>query len=323
MGTLFLRRAAVALLALICWSGATHAQDFPNRAITIIVPYPPGSAPDVITRVIAEHMRGPLGQTIVVDNRAGAGGSIGMAAGARAAPDGYTISLAGSPNVLAMHTVTTPGFDLFTDFAPVGRMNNMLNALIVNSKLPVKTVKEFIDYAKANPGKLNYAASGPATPTDMGGRQFAQVHGIDFTIVSYKGSTPAAQALVSGEADFSLINVGLMLPHLQSGAVRALSITTPVKWSVMPEIPDSKETNLKVAFDGWVGLVVPTGTPQPVIAKLNAALNHALAQENTKRGAEQMGGMVLPGTPADLTALMKNDMESAREMVIAAKVEKK
>lgn len=326
MGMWNVRGVAAALAGAACLTfaaaGAAPAQDFPSRPLTIVVPYPPASVPDIMTRLIADHMRVNLGQAITIENKPGAGGSIGMAQVARAAPDGYTIAMAGSPNVLAMHTAKSPGFELFTDFAPIGRMNSLINVVSVNAKLPIKTFDELIKYAKANPGKLNYAHSGPATPTDMGGRQFAQVYGLDIQFVGYKGSTPAAQALASGEADMSIISVGVIYPHLQSGAVRPLTIATPVKWAMMPEIPSADQSGMKVNFDGWCGLVVPTGTPAPVIAKLNAALNYALAQDNVKKGADQAGGSVLPGTPEDLTKLMKNDFEITREMVRVAGVQK-
>jgi tripartite-type tricarboxylate transporter receptor subunit TctC len=258
----------------------------------------------------------------VIENRAGAGGGIGTVAGARAPADGYTITMVGSPNTLAMHTMKNPGFDLFADFAPVGRMNSLLNVLAINAKLPFKSVKELVDYAKANPGKLNYATSGPATPTDMGGRWFANAQGVDVAFLAYKGSTPAVQALATAEADFSIINVGGVISLLQAGTLRALSIGTPVKFPLLPDVPSSAESGLKVAFEGWAGLAVPAGTPEPVIRKLNSALNYALAQDSVKRGAELAGGQLLPGTPADLTAFMKKDFETVREMVAVAKVEK-
>jgi tripartite-type tricarboxylate transporter receptor subunit TctC len=323
MGSRFTRGAGLALLALFCWSGLGWAQDYPTRPVTIIVPFPAGSVPDIMTRLVADHMKNDLGQAVVVDNRAGAGGSIGTAAGARAAPDGYTVTFVGSPAVMAMHTMLTPGFDLFGDFVPVGRMNTLINVVAVNAKLPFKTVKELLDYAKANPGKLNYASSGPATPTDLGGRYFADVHKIEYLIVAYKGSTASSQAVASGEADFSISPAGVLLPHIQSGAVRPLAIATPTHWSLLPGVPSATEAKLGVNVDGWMGFVVPKGTPAPVVAKLNTALNKALAAENVKKGAINTGGDVLPGTPEDLAALMKSDYEAVRAMVAVAKIEKK
>jgi tripartite-type tricarboxylate transporter receptor subunit TctC len=310
------------LVGAVAGPGVAAAQDYPNRAITIIVPFPAGSVPDVMTRLVADHMKNTLGQAIVVDNRPGAGGNIGTAAGARAEPDGYTVTFIGSPAVLAMHTMKAPGYDLFADFLPVGRMNTLLNVIAVNSKLQIKSVRELIAYAKANPGRLNYASSGPATPTDLGGRHFANVHGLDYPIIAYKGSSATAQALASGEADFSILPAGVALPQIQSGAVRALALGTQVKWELLPDVPGADEAGAKVKVDGWTGFAVPKGTPQPVIQKLNAALNQALAQDNVKRGATQTGGIVLPGTPDDLTNLMKQDFENVREMVASAKLEK-
>jgi tripartite-type tricarboxylate transporter receptor subunit TctC len=314
--------ATIALIAALGWAGPGWAEDYPSRPVTIIVPYPAAGAPDVMTRLIADQMRVRLSQNVLVENRPGAGGAIGTSMGARAPADGYTVTMLGSPNTLAMHTMLKPGFDLFADFAPVGAMNNLPNVLAINSKLPFKSVRDLVAYAKAHPGKLNYATSGPATPTDMGGRQFANVQGIDLTFVSYKGSTPAAQALVSGEADLSIINIGGVMTFLQSGALRALSIGTPVRFDMLPGVPGSSESGLGVAFEGWCGLGVPVGTPQSVVDKLNAALQFALQQDSVKQGAERAGAALLPGTPADLTALMRKDFEAVREMVAAAHVEK-
>lgn len=322
MKTHMLTRTILALVAALSWARPGAAQDYPSRPITIIVPYPAAGAPDVMTRLVADQMKVPLGQNVLVENRPGAGGAIGTAAGARAPADGYTVTMLGSPNTLAMQTMLKPGFDLFADFAPVGAITSLPNALVVNGKLPFRSVRELAAYAKANPGKLNYATSGPATPTDMGGREFANVQGIDLTFVPYQGSTPAAQALVSGEADLSIINLGGVLNFLRSGALRALSIGSPARFALLPNVPSSDESGLGVSFEGWCGLAVPTGTPRPVINKLNAALNYALRQESAKKGAEQTGGTLLPGTPADLTRLMRKDFAAVQKMVAVAKVKK-
>lgn len=317
-----LTQAILALFAALYWTQPAAAQSFPSRPITIIVPYPAAGAPDLITRVVADQMKGPLGQNVLVENRPGAGGAIGTSLGARAPADGYIVTMLGSPNTLAMYTMLKPGFDLFADFAPVGAITSLPNALAVNSKLPFKSVRELVTYAEAHPGKLNYATSGPATPTDMGGREFASVQGINLTFVPYQGSSPAAQALVSGEADLSIINIGGVLNFLRSGALRALSIGGPARFPLLPDVPSSEESGLGVAFEGWCGLAVPTGTSPAAIAKLNAALNYALRQDSVKKGAELTAGTLLPGTPADLTNLMRRDVEAVRKMVDVAKVVK-
>lgn len=317
-----LNNVILALVAALCWAQPSAAQEFPNRPITIIVPYPAAGAPDVMTRLVADQMKIALHQNVLVENRPGAGGAIGTTAGARAAADGYTVTMVGSPNTLAMQTMLKPGFDLFADFAPVGAISSLPNALVVSAKLPFKSVRELVAYAKANPGKLNYATSGPATPTDMGGREFANVHGINLTFVPYQGSTPAAQALVSGEADLSIINIGGVLNFLRSGALRALSIGGPTRFPLLPDVPGSEESGLGVAFEGWCGLAVPSGTPSAVIGKLNRALNYALRQESVKKGVEQTGGALLPGTPADLTSLMRKDLDAVKKMVAVANVRK-
>jgi tripartite-type tricarboxylate transporter receptor subunit TctC len=267
-------------------------------------------------------MRVSLGQLIVIDNRVGAGGAIGTAAGARAEPDGYTITMIGSPAVLAMETMLQPGFDLAQDFAPVGRLNDLVNMFVVSRKLPVTSIKELVAYAKANPGKLNFASSGPATPTDLGIQLFAKKQGIDIALVPYKTSPAAVMSVVSGETDASVLQAGAVLPHIKSGAMRALAVAGPSRWPVLPDVPTADETDARVYVNGFIGLMVPKGTPADRIAVLNKALNEAVAHDNVKQLAINTGGSVLPGTPEQFTDLIKLDWASVREAVTSSGLKK-
>jgi len=314
--------SAVAAIFLSLAGAAAAQEAFPARPLTIIVPFAGGSVPDSLTRMAAEHMKTVLNQPIVIDNRVGAGGAIGTAAGARAPADGYTITMLGSPAVLAQETMLTPGFDVLKDFKPIGRVSNFVNVFVINSKFEIKTIAELVAYAKKNPGKLNFASSGPATPTDMGIQLFAKKHDIDILLVPYKASPAAVLAVVSGESDVSMLQAGAVLPHIKSGAMRALAVAAPKRWEMLPDVPNADEANAKLYIDGWIGLAVPVGTPDDRIAILYKALNESLAQPRMKEIGVTSGGGVLPGTPADLTKTIEADWASVKEATSAAGVKK-
>ena len=317
--TTMLALAAAALLT----ATTAVAQTFPDRPLTIIQPYGAGSLPDTLTRSVAELMRQTLGQPIVVENRVGAGGAMGAAAGSRAQPDGYTITMIGSPHAAAMFTMSNPGFDLEKDFEPVGGISEFVNLYTVTSKrAEIKTIADLIAYAKANPGKLNFATSGPSTPGDLGASLFAKVHSIEITKVPYRGSPQAITAVVAGESDVVMVQAGALLPHVQSGALRALAVAGPRRWNVLPDVPNADESGAKVYMPGQIGLVVPKGTPKDRIAILNKALNTALADKTMQERAVTGGGVVSPGTPEALTATIRRELADARESVAAAGIQK-
>lgn len=282
---------------------------FPERPVTIIVPYPPGSAADVVTRMVAEEMQARLGQSFVVSNREGASGSIGTAAGARAEPDGHTVTLVASPAVLAMHLMPRPGFDLMKDFVPVGRINELFNVLVVNAKLEARSFAEFKDHVAKNPGRFNFATAGNATPSDIGGRMVAKEHQLAMTFIPYKGSTGALNAVIAGEADGSILVAGPSLPHIQRGSLRALAVLAPQRTPLLPDVPDYRESGVNVLTGGWTGLAVPRGTPADRVEVLNRALNEALRSDNVAKRVTASGARVLPGTPQDLRQLMQADIE--------------
>jgi tripartite-type tricarboxylate transporter receptor subunit TctC len=314
--------AAVAALVSLQHPAPLLAQVFPSRPITIIMPYGSGSVPDLMARAVAGHMQAALGQPVVVEAKPGAGGAIGTAAGRRAPPDGYTLTLGGTPAVMAMEVTLAPGFDLVADFEPVGRISTMINVIAASAKLQARSVAELVAFGRANPGKLNFATSGQATPSDLGGRLFAQRHGITATFVPYRGATANIAALVSGEADVSIVAIGGVVPHVEAGTIRALAITGPKRWERMPNLASADEAGAKIYMDGWLGLLAPAGTPLDRIALLNKALNDALDFADVKQTAAQTGGSVLLGSPGDLTILMRDDIAATREMVGIAGIAK-
>ena len=311
---------AGALLALV--AAPALAQTYPDKPVKIIVPYGAGSVPDALTRIVAEKMREPLGQPLVVENRAGAGGAIGTAQGAKAPPDGYTITMGGSPAVNAMETLKEPGFHILDDFVPVGTIAQFINVLVVSAKLPVNSVAELNAHIKANPGKLVYAHSGPSTPSHLAGELYKVRHGLDYVLAAYRSSPPAVLAMVAGEAHFSIIPSGVVVAQLQAGTLKALATGTPQRWALFPNVPNSEEAGLKLVADGWIGLMLPKGTPEAIATKLHGALQKALEAPELKEAATKAGGAVAPGPRAALPELIKREWATAKEAVAAAKLEK-
>ena len=315
---------ACGFAAALAMSAPGSAQTFPDRPLTIVVSFGPGSFPDTFVRIIAENMRETLKQPVIVDNRAGAGGAIGAGIGARAQPDGFTLTFLGSPHTIAMETQLNPGFDIVRDFDPVGGMNSLLNLLVVNpAKLPdVKSVKDLIAYAKANPGKLNFPSSGPNTPTDLANIAIGAKHGIDVVNVRYRDAPLAVQAIVSGETDAAMLPASNMLPHVQAGRLRALAILSATRWDVLPDLPNADEAGLNMYVNGWTGLGVPKGTPKDRIAILNNALNAAVKSPKFMEIVQKAGGSITPGTPEDMAVTIQRDLVSMREAVKAAGIQK-
>jgi tripartite-type tricarboxylate transporter receptor subunit TctC len=317
-----MRKWIVAGVALALMAAPAGAQSYPDKPVKIIVPYGAGSVPDVLTRLVAEKMREPLGQPLVVENRAGAGGAIGTAQGAKSPPDGYTITMGGSPAVNAMETMKAPGFHILDDFVPVGSIANFVNVLVVSAKLPVNSVAELNAHIKANPGQLVYAHAGPSTPSHLAGELYKVRHGLNYTLVAYRSSPPAVAAMVGGEAHFSIIPSGVVVGQLQAGTLKALATGTPQRWSLFPNVPNSEEAGLKLTADGWIGLLLPKGTPDAIANKLHGALQKALATPEVKDAAAKVGGAVAPGPRAALPELIKREWAIAKEAVAAAKLEK-
>lgn len=301
----FLRSALALALALpAAWAAA---QPFPSKPVTLIVPFPPGGALDVVARGLAEQMRVDLGQPVVVDNRAGAGGTVGSGAAARAAPDGYTV-LFGSVATHAIAAGLYPKlpYDPIADFAPITQLTSSPLVLAVPPSLNVATVAELVALAKAQPGKLNYASTGNGTAVHIAGEAFRKATGIDALHVPYKGGPQATTALLSGESAFMLANPQLMLPMVQSGKLRALAVTGASRIDALPAVPTLKEAGVAgVEITTWFALWAPKGTPAAVVERLNAAARKALATPEMKRQLEAQGDGPVGSSVADFSAFLR------------------
>ncbi len=294
-------RSALATVALIATLGGAAAQDYPNRPITLVVPFPPGGSTTIVARIVADKMSEVLGQSIVVDNRGGAGGTVASRAVSKSAPDGYTILL-GYTGTLAIGPTLygNVGYDPRKDFEPIGRIGTAPNTLVVHPSTPVHSVAELIAYAKANPGKLNYGSAGIGTVSHVCGEYFANAAGIKLTHIPYKGTGPAIIDLLGGHIPMAFAPVPATHENAQTGKLRMLAVTSAVRSTLLPDVPTIAES----ALPGFVavlrfGFVAPPGTPRPVIERLNAALNAALASDDVRKRLAIDGAEPLPGTPAD------------------------
>ena len=289
---------------------ALAAEDYPNRPITLVVPYAAGGGNDVMARTVADKMSRTLGQQIVVENRPGAGGSIATRQVAKAAPDGYTLIIGGT-GTLAVNPALYPnvGYDLRKDFAPVGLIGTSALILLVHPSLPVHSVRELIDLAKKEPGKLNYASAGVGSGIHLGMMLFEQAAGIVLTHVPYRGTGPALTDLIGGHVKIYMSSLPSAIGIVREGKVRALAVTGAKRSEVFPELPTVAEAGLP-GFEAELqyGIIAPAGTPRPIIDKLNAALREALAAPDTKERMAKDGTVPLPTTPEEYAARIDREM---------------
>ena len=292
--------------ALLAGHGA-GAQVFPNKPLRIIVPAPPGNTSDAAVRLIGQKMSVPLGQPVVVENRAGASGSIGTNAGLRAAPDGYTLTMISSTStVAAMHLIKNLPYNPMTEMAPIASFFSVATVIVGAKNLAPNTFKELVDYAKARPGALSYAYSN-ATGAVIGA-SVKQVAGIDWVAISYKAGTQAVAELLGGQVPIMINDIALTLPHIRAGSVKPYAVTSARRSNVIPDVPTLSELlPERVEFFGWTGFVAPLGTPQPVVNRLNAVVNEILKTEEMNVFLRNMGAEPVIHTPEQLAAYIKSE----------------
>ena len=309
--------AFVAAGFLVAPSDRAQAQTYPTRSVTLIIPFAPGGSTSIVGRVIAEKMSETLGQTIVVDNRPGAGGTVGTRAVANSAPDGYTILL-GYTGTLAIGPTlyTNTGYDPRKDFAPIGLIGNAPNSLVVHPSFTVKTVAELIAYAKANPGKVNFGSAGVGTVSHVSGEYFARAAGIKLVHIPYKGTGPALTDLLGGHIPMAFAPIPATHANVSAGLLRALAVTSITRSNLLPDVPTIAESGL-AGFDAslYYGLVAPKGTPRPIIDRLNKELRAALNSDTVKMHLMQDGTQTTPGTPEDYAAFIDRDETKWSEIV--------
>jgi tripartite-type tricarboxylate transporter receptor subunit TctC len=318
-------RLCIALVAfgVCCGISDAQAQSFPNHTITLVIPFAPGGSTSIVGRVIADKMSQLLGESIVVDNRPGAGGTVGTKAVAKSDPDGYTILL-GYTGTLAIgpSLYKNVGYDPRKDFAPIGMIGNAPSALAVHPSFPAKSVSELIAYAKANPGKVNFGSAGVGSVNHITGEYFARAAGITLVHIPYKGTGPALTDLLGGHIPMALAPIPAIHANVSAGLLRALAVTGKTRSSLLPDVPTISETGL-TGFEAslYYGLVAPAGTPRPVIDKLNRELQAALASDEVKKQLGLDGTEITPGTPEDYADFIDKDERKWSELVKASGVE--
>ena len=281
-----------------------QAASYPAKPIRLVVPFPPGGATDILARAIGQRFSEVLGQPVIVDNRPGAGGNIGSELVAKAAPDGYTL-LMGTVGTHAINPslYAKMPYDHVKDFAPVILVAGVPNVLVVHPSVPARTVGEFITYAKANPGKLNFASSGSGTSIHLAGELFKVMAGVQMTHVPYKGSSPAIQDLLGGQVQLMFDNLPSALPQIKAGKLRALAVTTANRTPALPDVPTVAEAGLPgFEASSWFGVLAPAGTPPAIIARLNAEGVKWLATPEAKEKMQNLGANAAGGTPDDFAA---------------------
>jgi tripartite-type tricarboxylate transporter receptor subunit TctC len=302
-------RSCVVLLALICTTlGPALAQDkYPNRPVRFVVSFAAGGSNDIIARVLCDWLSDHLGQQFVVENRSGASGNVGAQSVINAAPDGYTLMFVGPNNAISQSVFKKLPFDFVRDTAPVGGIMTLTNIMVVPPSLPVKTVAEFIAYAKANAGKLNMASPGAGTSPHMSGELFKMLTGIEMQHVPYRGAGPAYPDLMTGKVDVFFDNLPGSVEFVKSGKLRALGVTQATRSFVFPDLPSIGETVPGYDVSLYYGVSAPRGTPPAVIAILNKAINTALADPKMKARIADFGGTPLVLTPEGFGKLVADE----------------
>ena len=312
-----MKRLLAALSLAAC--ALAHAQPYPSRPVRIVVPFPPGGPTDIVARLVSQKMTEGLKQPVVVENRAGAGGVLGTEFVAKAPADGYTL-LMGTIGGLAVSMSLLPdrGYDTLRDFAPITQAVNVTSILVTHPSVPVKSVPELLALARLHPGKLNYGSSGGGTVTHLAGELLKLMGGVNIIHVPYKGGAPALTAILSGEVDLTYENSLIIVPHIKSGKVRALGVTSAQRSKLLPDLPSVAEALPGYGASGWYGLVAPAATPKDVLARLNAEAVKALRSPDVADKLSRQGAEPAPGSPGDFAAFIRAEIDKWSKVVKAA-----
>jgi tripartite-type tricarboxylate transporter receptor subunit TctC len=319
------------LCTLLAFSGPTFAQaaratsdpaaDYPNKPVRWVVPFPPGASNDIIARLIAQKLTDAWGQQFVVDNRPGAGGSLGATLVAQASPDGYTLLLANpGPNINNVLMRSKPPYRL-EDFKPVVFLGYAPLIIVAHPKFPPRNAKELVEYAKANPGKVNWGSSGLGSSLHIGLALFQAATGVEVVHVPYKGAAPALTDVVAGQIHLMYTTSVTGEAHIKAGRVKVLGVAGPKRQDVLPDVPTLAEQGIKNAeATVWFGMAVPAKTPRAIIAKLNAESNKALAMNDVKQRLHQLGLIVGGGTPEEFAAFLDKEAAKLRGLIQSGRV---
>ena len=319
--SLFSACITAGLSGMFLFTAGAFAQSYPSKSIKLIVPFPAGGATDIVSRVIAQQLGTELGQSVVVDNRAGAAGVIGSEAGARAAPDGYTLLLTTS-STHSIGPLLNPKipYSPTRDFTPILYLAESPQVVVVPPNSPIKSIPELIAYAKANPGKLNFGSAGTGGIPHLSAERFLAMTDTRMTHVPYKGTALAMPDLMAGRLDMMFDSISTALPHIRDGKVRALAVTSSGKSSVAPELPPLAQFVPGYESQTWFGVFGPAGLPEPIVAKVNAALNRALRNPDVLKQLATLGFDPGGGTPEDFRKKMASESAIWKKVIEDGKI---
>lgn len=311
-----LTRTVLAMIAVGATATASAQAPFPSKPITIVVPFAPGGGNDILARLIAPKMSQQLGQPVIIENKPGAGGNLGADYVAHAAPDGYTLVIASSQVTMNPYLGMKVPFNIERDFEPVGRIGSVPLVLVANTSQPYRTLKEFVDYTRANPGKVSYSSPGPGTPQHLAGEVFAKLNHTELLHVPYRGTGPSIADLMGNQVQVSFATFASVIQYVRAGKLRALGIAGQQRTQLMPELPAFSEAGLKgYEAELWYSLLAPAKTPRPVVDRINAAMMAALkspdlADQFTKQGFEVKGS-----TPDELKTYITRELARWQRLI--------
>jgi len=309
----------IAALLLALAAAAAQAQSYPSRPVTIIVPFGAGGPADIYARFLGQRMQEPLGQPFVIENRPGGGSVVGSSAAANSAPDGYTLLLMSNTHTVNETLFSKKPFKLMRDFVPVAPINYSDLLLVVHPSVSVNSLAELIALAKREPGKMNYASSGPGTPYHMAGELFKSMAGIDVVHVPYKGSDGARLGILSGQVQMMFDAITTMTPNVQAGRVKSLATSGRARSSVLPAVPTVSEAGVP-GYEAtiWLGVVAPVGTPKPIVDRLNAEITRVTGSPEVKAAWAKQGATALNMSPAQFEQYLHDDIAKWAKVIAQA-----
>ena len=326
MQTMTKFRAAVsvrlgAALGAVLFGLCAHAQDYPTRPVRIVVPFAPGGPNDIIVRLVAQKLTETWSQPFVVENRPGAGGNIGTDFVAKAAPDGYTLLSVGPGSLIINPLIGKVPYDTARDFAPVTLMARAPNALVAHPSLPAGSVKELIELARSQPGRVNYGSGGNGSTPHLAGAMFAAMAGVALTHVPYKGTAPATADLIGGQVQIAFLGIPSVLPHVKSGKLRVLAVTGKRRSPELPGVPTVDEAGVPgYELSPWYGLLAPAGTPRAVVVRLGDEVSRVVRASEMKEKLAVQGAEVAGGSPEEFAALIRADTSTWSRVVKDARI---
>ena len=318
--TLALIAALAVTLAVVA---PASAQQYPSKPIRLVLPFPPGAPSDLVGRTIGQKMGEQMGQSLVPENRAGAGGTLGLALVAKAPPDGYTILVTSPTIALSPLLYSNLPYDPARDFTPIARLASIENVMLVHPSVPARTLKEFIALARASPGKLNYGSGGPGTTNHLANELLKSLEKLNMVHVPYKGATVATTALMGGEVDEVIVSVASVLPLIRAGRVRAIAVLSPKRVATLPEVPTSTEAGFpNFTMSIWYGMMAPAGTPREIVARLHQEVSRALEDRALRQHMANAGMDPWLGTPEDMAHLLRGETSRYAKIIESAGIRK-